>query len=209
MVYQKLSEQLLLVKCGDGDMQAYHEIYHRYKVFVYNTVASRLADADDAKDITQEIFINLWTGRERLAEIREIKPYLYALSRNYVISAYRKQNTRIRGEQFLLNSMDDLQHSVEDHRIAHELNNSIQELVEQLPETMRNCYNLSKNEGRKNGEIADLLNISEKTVRNNVSEALKRLRLTLQNTHPELMVLLLSASFHEAIFSFWKLFRKS
>lgn len=194
MVYQDLSERLLLTKCSAGDIQAYHEIYHRYKHFVFNTVAARLADADDAKDITQDIFIKLWTLREHLADINEIKPYLYILSRNQVVSAYRKQNLRIKGERFLLRGLTDIQYSAEDHRVATELHNDIQKLVSEMPETMRHCYHLSKNEGRKNGEIATLLNISEKTVRNNVSEALKQLRLTLQNTHPELMAILLGAS---------------
>lgn len=194
MVYQNLSDQLLLAKCSAGDVDAYHELYHRYKHFVFQTVAARLADADDAKDMTQDIFIKLWTLRERLNGIDEIKPYLYALSRNQVISAYRKQNIRVKGEQLLVQGLQDIQYSAEDHRLASELHSDIQKLVSEMPETMRNCYHLSKNEGRKNGEIATLLNISEKTVRNNVSEALKQLRLTLRQTHPELMIVIVSAS---------------
>jgi RNA polymerase sigma-70 factor (family 1) len=194
MVYQHLTDQLLLTKCSAGDVDAYHEIYHRYKHFVFNTVAARLADADDAKDMTQDIFIKLWTLRERLIHINDIRPYLYTLSRNHVISAYRKQNIRIKGEQFLLNGLTDIQYSAEDQRLANELDCDIQKLVSEMPETMRHCYQLSKNEGRKNGEIATLLNISEKTVRNNLSEALKQLRLTLQNSHPELLAVILCLS---------------
>lgn len=191
MVYQNLSEQLLLKKCSNGDTRAFREIYHRYKEFVYAVVAARLDDGDDAKDITQDIFINLWTAREELGNTRDFKPYLYVLARNQVVSAYRRQNVRIKGEQYLYEQLNELQHSPEDHRVARELNSSITKVVEQLPETMRNCYNLSKNEGKKNGEIASMLNISEKTVRNNVSEALKRLRLTLRSSHPELLLLLI------------------
>ncbi len=189
MIYQNLSEQLLLAKCSKGDPDAFQEIYSRFKGFVYGIIAARLTDADEAKDITQEIFINLWTNREKLTGINEFKPYLYVLSRNQVITAYRKQNIRVKGEQFLIDQLDGLHHSAEDHHLALELNKSITAVVEKLPETMRHCYHLSKNEGRKNGEIAGILNISEKTVRNNVSEAIKRLKLTLQNTHPELMAL--------------------
>ena len=189
MVYQNLSEQLLLRKCSDGDSAAFHEIYTRYKTFVFAIVAARLEDTDDAKDITQDIFINLWAARERLANLRDFRPWLYVLSRNHVISAYRKQSIRIKGEGYLLERLSELEHSAEDHRLARELNTTILTVVDQLPETMRNCYNLSRNEGRRNAEITDILNISEKTVRNNVSEALKRLKSNLRSTHPELLVL--------------------
>ena len=188
MVYQNLSEQLLLRKCSEGDPAAFHEIYGQYKAFVFAVVAARLDDKDDAKDITQDIFINLWDSRSRLDEIRDFKTYLYVLSRNKVISAYRKQSIRIKGEEYLLQQLSELEHSAEDHRLAQELNNSILKVVERLPETMRNCYNLSRNEGKRNAEIAGILNVSEKTVRNNVSEALKRLKLTLNSSHPELMI---------------------
>ncbi|WP_428331247.1 RNA polymerase sigma factor [Mucilaginibacter sp.] len=200
MIYQNLSEQLLLTKCSDSDASAFNEIYNRYKAFVYAVVSARLYDEDSAKDITQDIFVNLWASREQLRNIREFKTYLFVLSRNQVVSAYRKQNIRLKGERYLIEQLDELEHSAEDHRFARELNGTIVKAVEQLPETMRNCYHLSKNEGKKNGEIADMLNLSEKTVRNNVSEALKRLRLNLQSSHPELMGLLLFTLLHPLFF---------
>lgn len=191
MGYQNLPDQLLLKKCSDGDRGAFREIYTRYKEFVFGVVAARLDDEDDAKDITQEIFIHLWTSRDRLTSLRDFKTYLYVLSRNQVVSAYRKQNTRIKGEGYLLKRLSEIEYSAEDHKLAFELNTSISKTVEELPPTMRSCYQLSKNEGKENREIATILNISEKTVRNNVSEALKRLKLNLQNSYPELMLLTL------------------
>jgi DNA-binding NarL/FixJ family response regulator len=65
---------------------------------------------------------------------------------------------------------------------------------------MRNCYTLSKSEGKNNNEIADILQISEKTVRNNVSEALKRLRFYLQRNNPEMFLLVLSLTL---LASYW------
>ncbi|HEY9003561.1 MAG TPA: RNA polymerase sigma-70 factor [Mucilaginibacter sp.] len=191
MVYQNLSEELLLIKCGNDDAGAFREIYHRYKEFVYAVVAARVEDEDEAKDVVQDIFTNLWASRAGLHSLKDFKPWLYVLSRNQVISTYRRKNIRIRGEAYLLQQLSEIELSAEDRRLAKELNSTIDHVVGQLPETMRHCYNLSKNEGKRNGEIAGILNISEKTVRNNVSEALKRLKLKLQNSHPELLILLL------------------
>jgi RNA polymerase sigma-70 factor (family 1) len=195
MIYKNLSEQLLLTKCGDGDTLAFRELYQQYKSFVFGVVYARLNSREDALDITQDIFVSLWTNRQQLRRIKDFKVYLYVFSRNHVISAYRKKNIRIKGESYLVEQIDQLSYSAEDHRLANELTSHIDQFVDQLPETMRSCYSLSKNEGKKNGEIADLLNISEKTVRNNVSEALKRLRLSLQNSHPELLTLFVILTF--------------
>jgi len=195
MVYQNLSEELLLIRCSHDDAGAFRELYHRYKEFVFTVVAARLNDEDEAKDIVQDIFVNLWASRANLHHLKDFKPYLYVLSRNQVISAYRKKSIRIRGEAYLIQQLSEIELSAEDRRLARELHNTIVQVVDQLPETMRHCYNLSKNEGKRNGEIAGILNISEKTVRNNVSEALKRLKLNLQNSHPELLILLLFSIF--------------
>jgi RNA polymerase sigma-70 factor (ECF subfamily) len=205
MIYQNLSDQLLLNRCSEGDAEAFHEIYGRYKAFVYAVVSARLEHAEEARDITQDIFLNVWSGRGQLDEIRDLKTYLYVVSRNQVVSAYRRNNFRIKNESFLIQRLDHLEHSAEDHHLAHELHVSINKVIEQLPETMRHCYHLSKNEGKRNGEIAGILNISEKTVRNNVSEALKRLRLNLQATHPELLLFaaICFSPFFSALLFFW------
>jgi RNA polymerase sigma-70 factor (family 1) len=191
MIYQNLSEQLLLNRCSENDSGAFHEIYQRHKKSVYGIVKARLNDAEEARDVTQDIFVNLWTSREQLKNIEDFKSYLYVFSRNQVISAYRKKSVRLKGESYLIAGIAQLDHSPEEHRLVNELILHIEKVVEQLPETMRNCYHLSKNEDKKNGEIAGILNISEKTVRNNVSEALKRLKLNLQSSHPELLIFLL------------------
>jgi RNA polymerase sigma-70 factor (family 1) len=194
MVYQDLPEQVLLNKCSNNDTVAFHAIYDHFKAFVFGIVNARIDDRDDALDVTQDIFISLWENRKQLAGIRDFKTYLYVYSRNKVISAYRKKNIRLKGETYLLEKLDQIEHSSEEHLFARELTASIDNAVGQLPETMRNCYTLSKSEGKNNNEIADILQISEKTVRNNVSEALKRLRFYLQRNNPEMFLLVLSLS---------------
>ena len=192
MVHQNLSDQVLLDKCSKGNDQAFHALYCRYKKYVYAIVRARLQDDDEAMDVTQDIFVSLWDNRAQLADVEEFKSYLYVYARNQVISAYRKRNVRIKGESELAGQLAFIDYSAEDMRLADELIRDINKTVEELPATMRDCYKLSKNENKRNGEIARILNISEKTVRNNVSEALKRLRLQLRETHPELLSLFLA-----------------
>lgn len=185
-----LPEQLLLQRSSDGDAAAFHELYQLHKRDVFTLVNMRLPDTEDAKDVVQDIFIELWLKKETLSSIRDIKPYLYVLARNQVITAYRRKNVQLKNEGLLFEGLNTLDHSAEENAIAKELSDQINLIVETLPETTRKCYHLSKNEGKRNREIADLLNISEKTVRNNLSEALKRLKSALGHSHPELLALL-------------------
>ncbi|EDM36934.1 RNA polymerase ECF-type sigma factor [Pedobacter sp. BAL39] len=173
------------------DRDLFQEFYEEHKKSVFAMVNLRISDVEDAKDVVQEIFMELWLKRDSLAEVRDIKPYLYVASRNHVISAFRRKNIQLKNETLLLEGLNTLDHSAEEGTMAKELYQQINDIVEKLPETTRQCYILSKNEGKRNGEIADLLNISEKTVRNNISEALKRLRITLKQTHPEMLALFL------------------
>ena len=186
-----LSEQVLLQQSSEGNAVAFHELYQLHKKHVFAVVNLRLPDLEDAKDVVQEVFLELWLKRESLSQIRDLKPYLYVVARNQVVSAFRKKNIQLRNEGILLEGLNTLDHSAEENAIARELYLQISHIVEKFPETTRQCYDLSKNEGRRNGEIADMLNISEKTVRNNISEALKRLRSTLRETHPEILALFL------------------
>lgn len=179
----------LLRLTGENDPVAFRGLYERYKQKVYIMVKRRVPEVEEAKDITQEIFINLWNNRHELALLRNFDTWLYAIVRNKVISAYRKSNVRLRGERFLMDGIEKIDWDPEDLIIAKELNQKIDTILSELPETTRNCYRLSKKENKKNSEIAGMLNISEKTVRNNISAALKRLRINLEEHSPELLAL--------------------
>lgn len=178
-----LQEKVLLQHSSEGDAAAFHELYQRYKKYVFAVVNLRLPDLDDAKDVVQEVFLELWLKKDMLTTIRDLKPYLYVIARNQVVYAFRKKNIQLRNESLLVEGLNTLDYSAEENAIARELYQQIDHIVQKFPETTRQCYDLSKNEGRRNGEIAALLNISEKTVRNNISEALKKIRSNLEETN--------------------------
>jgi len=182
-----LSDLLLFIKAGDAE--AFRELYHRYKEKTYWMIYRRLGNEEEAKDMVQEIFLSLWTGRERLAGLDVLDAYLYGMARNKIISLYRKKDTQFKGDHYLYSSLEQLDVAADDHLITRELNDQVEEVVARLPATMRACFQLNKNEGKKVQDIAALLNLSEQTVRNNLSEALRRLRISLQGNYPELLLL--------------------
>ncbi len=182
-----LEELLILIK--NGNARSFRELYNRYKESVFLTVYRRVRDEEVSKDIVQEIFLKLWLGRESLVELNNLDSYLFGTARNMVISHYRKREVQLKGEGFLVAQLDNLEISADQNILMDELNSKIQNVVDSLPPTIKACYHLSRSEGKKIKEIASYLNLSEQTVRNNISEALRRLRLTLNRSHPELMLL--------------------
>jgi len=187
MTSPDLTEVLRLIK--NGDAAAFKELYNRYKESIFLMVYRRVQDEEESKDIVQEIFLKLWLGREHLAELDNLDYYLFGTARNRVISHYRKKEVQLKGESSLLAQLDQLESSADEDILMDELNTKIQEVIDRLPPTMKVCYHLSRSEGKKIKEIASSLNLSEQTVRNNISEALKRLRLSLNQSYPELMLL--------------------
>jgi RNA polymerase sigma-70 factor (family 1) len=187
MTSPELAAVLSLIK--NGDAAAFKELYNHYKESVFLMVYRRVKDEEESKDIVQEIFLKLWLGRENLAELDNLDYYLFGTARNNVISHYRKKEVQLRGESSLIARLDDLESSADQDILMAELNTKIQEVVDRLPPTMKVCYHLSRAEGKKIKEIANSLNLSEQTVRNNISEALRRLRLGLNHSYPEFLLL--------------------
>lgn len=177
---------------GYDNVDAFKELYAAYKEPVYLMVKRRVPDAEEARDITQDVFAHLWSMREKIAGVQHFDSWLYALVRNKVISAYRHNSIRMRGEQILAGALASADWDSEAIAIAKELDLRIAAVVDRLPDTMRKCYYMSRNEGMDNHEIAKLLNLSEKTVRNNLSEATKRLRTDLAPHYPEFLLFLLA-----------------
>lgn len=176
---------------GYDNVDAFKELYAAYKEPVYLMVKRRVPDAEEARDITQDVFVHLWNMREKIAGVQHFDSWLYALVRYKVISAYRRNSIRIRGEQILAGALESADWDSETIAIAKELDLRIAAVVDRLPDTMRKCYQMSRSEGMDNHEIAKLLNLSEKTVRNNLSEATKRLRTDLAPHYPEFLLFLL------------------
>ncbi|MCT4645165.1 MAG: RNA polymerase sigma-70 factor [Carboxylicivirga sp.] len=139
-------------------------------------------DADVAKDIVQESFINIW---EKKGEVRmeTLENYLFICVRNSCLNFLKKQLLL----QEKLNHFQDSMWMEEIYRIdflkdeptkmiEEELREEIHSLMEELPPRCKEVFTLSREEGLKNREIAERLNISIKNVERHISTALKKFK---------------------------------
>lgn len=166
----ELAEQMFL-----GDGLAYAELYDRYFPLIYSFIRKMLQDDDQAEDLTQEIFMALYEIATQ-TPIISIRSYLYQSARYALIDHARKQKNKY---NYLAGLEDYYQKGIwatDDTVIERDLQQQIEREVERLPPKMRAIFELSRKHYLSNKEIAESLNLSEGTVRQQIHNALVRLR---------------------------------
>jgi RNA polymerase sigma-70 factor (family 1) len=169
-----VNDTLLLSQLRNGTRSAFDALYERYKVDVFNEAYKRLSDPDQAKDIVQDIFTSLWV-KGTTTIIENLPGYLYISIRNNVYR-FLQQQQRFTPIADLLTELGSDQNRADAKVLQHELARTYQQLIERLPEQQRIIYRMRYEENLSTDEIAQQLNISNKTVRNHLGRALARLK---------------------------------
>jgi RNA polymerase sigma-70 factor (ECF subfamily) len=159
---------------------AFKALYHQYWADMYKAAFNILRDRDQSMDIVQELFIWLWEHRKQLDIKSSFKGYLLAAVKFKAANCIRNGRTR----DDIFKRIASIQTPVFSHEAGElleikELEEVIRHTVEGLPEKCRTIYQLSRRERLSNKEIAHELGISVKTVENQMTIALKRLRIVL------------------------------
>lgn len=174
------SDRELLKDMNEGDEYAFQCLFDYHWDTLYGFVYRLINDEDQTKDILQNVFLEVWNKKETLFIDDSILPYLYKIAKNDVMSLFRRNKVRLDGNDILIR---DLKRSTatDDRIIAKQLQEVIDLELKKMPSNVRQCFQLSKYEHKSIREIAMELKLSEQTVKNNISEALRRLRLCLND----------------------------
>lgn len=175
----KLSDEELVSLLKQEKLVAFREIYKRYWKNLYGAAYKRLKSKELAEEIVQELFTNLWVKRQTLQIKSALAGYLFTAVSHYIIDHYRKELVKARYTEAFKIAYKETDHSTEETILLHDLTNTIESEINQLPDKCRSVYELSRKEYKSNKEIALHLGISEKTVENHLTKALKKLRIGL------------------------------
>ena len=177
-----LSDHELWNAILQGGHSAFSILFDRYWASVYTTVYSYVKDETISKEITHDIFLNIWLKREQL-QILSFSAYLRAAGR-YHVYKYIKQAKAIpvTYSDALEESADLVCHNQGDENLGYlELKNNIDEHLMELPKRCREVFILSRQQHLTNDQIAGKLGISKRTVENQLTHALHHLRVMLKN----------------------------
>lgn len=150
-------------------MEATNNIEHLFRLYFRQLCIYALhftGDAGVAEDIVQDAFVALW---ERLDEVKDVKPYLYASVRNRCITHIKRLDTA---------ATERMGDDPSDEGLVErsEIESRLWTAIDSLPERRRQVLLMSKRDGMKYEDIAYSLGISVHTVRNHISKALETLR---------------------------------
>ena len=180
--YRAYSDKELAYLLKDSDETAFTEIYNRFYGILYRHAYKSLPDAEALKDVLQEVFVYLWNNRDSINPEDNLAAYLYTAVRNKILNNFR--HLKIKNDYIISfqNYLDTNKQPEADEAIRiKQLIAIVEAEVAMLPTQMRLIFQMSRNNNLSHQEIADQLNISVLTVRKQVNNSLKILRLKLGN----------------------------
>ena len=171
-----MDERTILEKLALGDERAFRELFMRYHQKVFLFILGMVKLEDEADDLTQEIFIKIWTKRDLMKEVRSLDAYLFMISKYTVYSYLKKNKIFFENIDNVKENQDSQSENPHEKLVAKDLSLLIDMLVESMPQQRRLIYTMSRKEGLSNQEISERLNLSRRTVENHLNFALKDIR---------------------------------
>jgi RNA polymerase sigma-70 factor (family 1) len=186
-LYSQYTDKELLELLKLNDRNAFNEIYTRYWKKMLLVAWNHSKDQFIAKDIVQEVFVMLWEKHSKL-NIDNLASYLSTSIKFLVFKNHQKELRR----SDLAKENYSFQEVIfdEEQLDARFLQDFINDVVERMPERCRLVFHCSRNLGLKNYEIAEKINIAEKSVEKNLTRALKIIRGELKNHGISVIVML-------------------
>jgi RNA polymerase sigma-70 factor (ECF subfamily) len=156
----------LLQHIKEDDRRAFDQLYSKIWKELFVKAYSKLKDEDLAKDIVQEIFIDLWNKR-KLREIENVRSYLLQAVKFKVLDEFRKNRYNFVEIDLFVEKIKESD-CADSQIISKEFFSTIKDWTNVLPHKRKEIFRLKYIEGLSNKEIAVKLNISQKTVQNQV-----------------------------------------
>lgn len=175
---KSLSETTLIANLKLGEEAAYKELFFTYFEPLTFYAKKYLGDLDSAQDVVQEVFSYLFENRESLAINESLKSFLYKSVGNRSLNVLKHEGVKDKNHNLIkYNTSEAFE---EDFMELSELEARINKLIDTLPPECGRIFRMSRMGQKSNQEIADMLNISKRTVETQISKALKVLRTALK-----------------------------
>jgi RNA polymerase sigma-70 factor (family 1) len=174
------NDNLLVIRIRNDSKDAFKLLYNRYNKKLYYFSLRYLGNNEEAEELVQSVFINIWTHRKSLDETISVKNYIYRSAVNYIYNYLKKKAIRARFVETELQKGEIQSNQTYDQVLYHDLENSINLIVETLPSQQQKIFHLSRFEGLSHKEIAKNLDLSVRTVENQIYRALKIIKSKLK-----------------------------
>lgn len=181
----------------------FDKIFRTHYTLLCNVANSIVKDERHSEDIVQDVFLRFWKRKEKALDINNLKAYLYKATVNASFDFLSRNRNRISLDELKMNPPS-TSGNPENEIQRKELEMQVERAIDRLPPKCRTIFILSRFEGLKYREIASQLDISVKTVENQMGIALERLRSDLRGhlTREFISFLLTAGIFCEVVLFF-------
>ena len=170
----------LIAKMKAGDRDSFNVIFRHYYAPLVRYCIRFVGDEDQAAEIVQDLFVKLWTGRDKLTVTSSFDSYLVRSVRNAAYTYINTARSHTEAHQQMLNEDFDGTDPSETLQ-SNNLEASYQKVLASMPEKRRAVFLASRFDGLKYSEIAAKLGVSQKTVEAHMSAAIKQLQEGLKD----------------------------
>jgi RNA polymerase sigma-70 factor, ECF subfamily len=180
---QDQEDKLIIKKLKKNDVLSFDYLFKKYNKKVYFFAKSYVKNKEDADDVVQEVFFNLWKYRGRINENYIFSKYLFKITYNATCKKFRKQVSVKKQMEEVLKKAIKEDNSTD---LEIEYNNLLETanlLIQRLPSRQREIFLLSTNENLTSEQIATQMNISKKSVDNYLGMVKTFLRKSIYNLH--------------------------
>lgn len=171
-----------------SDREAFQHVFQVLHDSLMRYALGITKDRTAAQDVVQQAFIELWSMRESLDPERSLEALLYRIVRNRAYNHQRDRRTRRNREQEVRTNQQPTNPTPAAALDADRLKTHLEGWVDELPDRQREALLLSRSEGLTHDEIAQVMEISPRTVNNHIVQALKHLRTKVRAHHPDLLL---------------------
>lgn len=178
-MYHSYDNEQLLQLVAKEDERAFTTIYERYWHKLYSIAYNRLKNEQEAEDIVHDVFVSLWHNRHK-NQIESLENYL-ATATKYLVFAILRKKEKDRQYAAVHKASGIIEMSVEASLHYKRILEIIQEETEKLPEKCKLIFKYSREKGMPVKQIAKELNLSPKTVENQLTKALRQLKLAARS----------------------------
>jgi len=164
----------------NDDQYAYKVLFTELYAYLYHFAFTYIKSKPLAEEILSDVFIKIWEKRKDLEKIDNLKVYLYVATRNTSLNYLAKQKRN--SESVIDESMGEIRSlylDPEQLMITAEMMNRIQNAIDALPAKCKLVFKMVKEDGLKYKEVAEIMNISIKTVENQLAIALKKIGIAV------------------------------
>lgn len=170
----------IIRRLKNDEKSALDDLFGYYYPRLFHFSKSILKIETEVDDILQEVFVKLWLNRQKISNPETFNSYIFTITKNEVLNLIR---SKIRDQSFqeelFLHAVAE-EYQQQSQLEFDEIKSAIERIISELPEKRQQVFILSRTEGLSNKEIAQQLSISEKTVEDHITHAIKKIRNSMK-----------------------------